>query len=111
MDNFPRLETTVEQEICQALFSLVEQVASDHLAEFLALTVIFCPWFPYFAKHGPWDLLWSSIRSHRVEKSTIQARTQILQCGGKCAKFYPLTLCTGLPEPRKSLGHIVLFAV
>lgn len=44
-DNFPRLETTMKQQICQALFSLVGQQASDHLQELLALTAIFCPWF------------------------------------------------------------------
>ena len=44
--NFPRLETAMEEEICQALFPLVGQQASDHLPEFLALTAIFGPWFP-----------------------------------------------------------------
>src|SRR6266566_8907481 len=44
-DNFPRLETTMKQQICQALFSLVGQQAPDYLPELLALTAVFCPCF------------------------------------------------------------------
>ena len=56
-DNFPRLETAVEQQICQAPLSLIGQQASDHLPEFLALAAVFGPWFPCFAGLGQGDLL------------------------------------------------------